>query len=65
MKFCGYLILEKEELEKDIEKESLGENFRSVVLLKLREENVLRRKWLLIVLNDVEILSKISLRKVY
>lgn len=65
MKPCGHSTLEKEEPEKDTEKESLGENPRSVVPLKSREENVLRRKWLLTVLNDAEILSKISLRKVH
>lgn len=33
--------------------------------LKAREENVLRRMWLLTVLNDAEVLSEIRLRKVH
>lgn len=56
-------MLGKEEARK--EKESLGENPRSVMALKSREENVLRRKCLLTVSNDAEILSKIRWNNVH
>lgn len=49
---------------KDTE-ERLGENPRHVVPSKSREKNGLRRKRLLTVLNDAEMVNKIALKKVH
>lgn len=56
-------MLENEEPGKNTEKESLGENPRNAVSLKPREKNILSRKWLLTVLNDAEILSKVRMKR--